>query len=79
VSGAQPAAFSRGGALALVAAGFAVFLALIYLIASGEEFGGGGRNGQAHAAGNGLNGYAGLVRLLGKQGLEVSRSRSPGG
>jgi hypothetical protein len=79
VSGAQPAAFSRGGALALVAAGFAVFLALIYLIASGEEFGGGGRNGQAHAAGNGLNGYAGLVRLLGKQGLGVSRSRSPGG
>lgn len=76
---ASSAAFSRGGALALVAAGFAVFLALIYLIASGEEFGGGGRNGQAHAAGNGLNGYAGLVRLLDKQGLDVSRSRSPAG
>ena len=76
---AASAAFSRGGALALVAAGFAVFLALIYLIASGEEFGGSGRNGQAHAAGNGLNGYAGLVRLVDKQGLDVSRSRSPAG
>lgn len=79
MSGAQPAAFSRGGALALVAVGFAVFLALIYFIASGEEFGGGGRNGQAHAAGSGLNGYAGLVRLLEADGFDVNRSRSPGG
>lgn len=79
MTGAQSASFSRGGALALVAVGFAVFLALIYLIASGEEFGGGGRNGEAHAAGNGLNGYAGLVRLLDKQGFVVNRSRSPAG
>ncbi len=77
MSGAQPAAFSRGGALALVAVGFAVFLALIYFIAAGESFGGGGRNGQAHAAGSGLNGYAGLVRLLEADGYEVNRSRSP--
>ncbi len=79
MSGAQPAAFSRGGALALIAVGFAVFLAMIYLIAAGEEFGGGGRNGQAHAAGTGLNGYAGLVQLIKADGFQVTRSRSPAG
>ena len=36
-----------------------------------------GRNaGQAHAAANGLNGYAGLVRLVEAQGYDVTRSRS---
>jgi len=76
---AGPATFSRGGALALVAGGFAVFLALIYLIAAGEEFGGNRNKGGAHAAANGLNGYAGLVRLLEADGYEVNRSRSPAG
>lgn len=71
------AAFSRGGALALVVVGFAVFLALIALIASGEEFGPRDSNGAAHAASKGLNGYAGLVRLLEAEGYDVSRSRSP--
>ena len=52
----------------LVAAGFALFLALIWLIASGEDFVGGGNNGQAHAASKGLNGYAGLARLLETEG-----------
>jgi len=72
-------AFSRGGALAMVAAGFMLFLALVWLIASGEEFGGGGNNGQAHAAAKGLNGYAGLVRLAEADGYDVRRSRSPAG
>ena len=76
---AQPAAFSRGGALALVVAGFAVFLAMIYLIAAGEEFGGNNRNGQAHAAGTGLNGFAGLVKLVEGDGYDITRSRSPSG
>ncbi|MCR9179155.1 MAG: DUF4350 domain-containing protein [Erythrobacteraceae bacterium] len=71
--------FSRGGALALVAAGFALFLAMVWLIAAGEEFGGDSNNGQAHAAAKGLNGYAGLVRLLETEGFDVSRSRSPAG
>ena len=73
------ASFSRGGALALIAAGFAMFLALIYLLASGAEFGGDSNNGQAHAAGKGLNGYAGLVQLLERQSYTVNRSRSPAG
>ena len=38
--------------------------------------GGNDRNGGAHAAANGLNGYAGIVRLLEAQGHEVGLSRS---
>ena len=71
------AAFSRGGALALVLVGGALFIALIGLIASGEEFGPRDSNGAAHAASNGLNGYTGLVRLLEAEGYDVRRSRSP--
>lgn len=77
MTAARPAAFSRGGALALVAGGFALFLALLWLIGAGEEFGGERGAGQAHAAANGLNGYSGLVRLVEAQGYEVTRSRSP--
>jgi hypothetical protein len=77
MSGAQPVAFSRFGAFALIAVGCAVFVAMIYLIGSGAQFGGGGRDGQAHAAGSGLNGYAGLTRLVEADGYDVTRSRSP--
>jgi hypothetical protein len=73
------AAFSRAGALALVAGGLALFLAVLALIAAGEDFGGDTGNGQAHAASLGLNGYAGLVRLVEAQGYDVERSRSPRG
>jgi len=72
------AAFSRGGAFALIVGGFALFLALIWLIARGEDFGG-GNNGQAHAVAKGLNGYAGLVRLAELAEFDVTRSRSPSG
>jgi hypothetical protein len=71
------AAFSRGGALALVAAGCALFLAMLYLMGAGEDFGGERGQGQAHAASNGLNGYSGLYRLVEAQGYDVERSRSP--
>ncbi|HSJ77568.1 MAG TPA: DUF4350 domain-containing protein [Erythrobacter sp.] len=79
MSNAQPVAFSRFGAFTLIAVGFALFLALIWLIAAGEEFGSRGNNGDAHAAATGLNGYAALVRLLDAEGYDVSRSRSPAG
>lgn len=71
-------AFSRGGALALVLGGFLLFLALVWLIGSGEEFGDGNR-GDDHAASKGLNGFAGLVRLAEANGYDVTRSRSPAG
>jgi hypothetical protein len=73
------ATFSRGGALALVAGGFALFLLLIYLLAAGEGFGGDGNNGDGHAAAKGLNGYAALVRLAEAAEYDVTRSRSPAG
>jgi hypothetical protein len=73
------AAFSRGGVLALVLGGFALFFAALYLIGAGEDFGGTRGQGQAHAASNGLNGYAGLVRLVEAADYEVDRSRSPQG
>lgn len=71
------AAFSRGGALALVAVGCALFIGMLYLIGAGEDFGGERGQGQAHAASNGLNGYSGLYRLVGAQKYGVERSRSP--
>jgi hypothetical protein len=71
------ASFSKGGALALVAGGFALFLALLWLIGAGEGMGGDRGRGQAHAGANGLNGYSGLVRLIEAQGYTVARSRSP--
>jgi hypothetical protein len=70
-------AFSRSGALTLVAVGTLLFAALAYLIGAGESFGGERGQGQAHAASNGLNGYAGLARLTEAQGYDVTRSRSP--
>lgn len=79
MTAARPAAFSRAGALALVAGGFALFLALLWLLGAGEDFGGGRGQGQAHAAAKGLNGYAGLVRLAEQAEFDVTRSRSPTG
>lgn len=73
------APFSRGGALALVGGGFALFLALLWLIGAGSDFGGDRGAGQAHAASNGLNGFAGLVRLVEAEGYDVTRSRSASG
>jgi hypothetical protein len=79
MSAAKPAAFSKGGALALIGVGVALFLGLLYLIGAGEDFGGTRGQGQAHAASNGLNGYSGLVRLVEAQGYSVTRSRSLSG
>ncbi len=78
-SAASPAAFSRGGALALVAGGFVLFLAMLYLIGSGASFGGEQGAGQAHSASNGLNGYSGLVRLVEAEGYSIDRSRNRAG
>lgn len=73
-------AFSKFGVFALVAGGFALFLALLYLLGAGEEIdGNSGGGGQAHAVSKGLNGYAGLVRLVEAQGHDVERSRRRGG
>lgn len=77
---AAPAAFTRGGALALVVGGFALLLAMLYLIGAGAQVASEqGSGGEAHAAAKGLNGYAALVRLTEAQGYRIERSRSPAG
>lgn len=74
-------AFSKFGVFALVAGGFALFLALLYLLGAGENLGSDASTGggQAHAVSKGLNGYAGLVQLIEAQGHDVERSRSRSG
>jgi hypothetical protein len=71
--GASP--FSPRTILAVLAVGAAAFLLLLYAIGAGLDAGN-DRNGGAHAAANGLNGYAGLARLLKAEGHEVALSRS---
>lgn len=73
--GASP--FSKGAALAIVLTGFAAFLAMLYFYAAGDSGNRDARNASAHAASVGVNGYAGLVRLLEAQGRDVRVSRSP--
>lgn len=67
--------FSPRAMLALLVVGGGAFLLLLYAIGAGWDAGN-ERDGGAHAAANGLNGYAGLVRLLETQGHEVALSRS---
>ncbi|MCZ8370218.1 MAG: DUF4350 domain-containing protein [Porphyrobacter sp.] len=69
-------AFSRLGAFLLIAAGSALFLAMIWLIGADADFGGERGRGEAHAASNGINGYSGLVRLVEAEGYSVDKSRS---
>lgn len=69
--------FSSRTVVAVVAVGAAAFLLLLYAIGAGWD-GSRDRNGGAHAAANGLNGFAGLVRLLESRGHEVALSRSEG-
>ena len=67
--------FSPRTLLAVLAVGAGAFLLLLYAIGAGWD-GGRDNNGGAHAAANGLNGFAGLARLLEAQGHEVSLSRN---
>lgn len=71
--------FGRGAVLGILLVGFAAFLAMLWFIGAGDTGGRGENNGAAHAASPGLNGYAGLVRLLRGAGHEVTLSRSPTG
>lgn len=73
------APFSRGAIIALVVGGFALFLALLVLMGRGESQLADTQDGGAHAAANGLNGYAGLTRLLAAEGYRITRARSPKG
>ncbi len=77
-SGRSSSPFGKATLLFVVLVGFATFLALLYFLSGGDD-GERDNNGAAHAASTGLNGYAGLVRLLDKEGYDVTNSRSPSG
>ncbi|MEL7198328.1 MAG: DUF4350 domain-containing protein [Pseudomonadota bacterium] len=77
-SGRGKSPFSKATLLFVILVGFAAFLALLYFLSGGDD-GQRDNNGAAHAASTGLNGYAGLVRLLDSEGYDVSTSRSPSG
>lgn len=71
--GASP--FAPRTILVVLTLGAGSFLLFLYAVGAGWD-GRGDRDGGAHAAANGLNGFAGLVRLLEARGHEVSLSRS---
>ncbi|KWV91847.1 DUF4350 domain-containing protein [Erythrobacter sp. YT30] len=77
-SGRAASPFGKATLLFVIVIGFAAFLALLYFLSGGDD-GQSDNNGAAHAAATGLNGYAGLVRLLESEGYDVETSRSPSG
>ncbi|KPP89454.1 DUF4350 domain-containing protein [Erythrobacter sp. HL-111] len=76
-TGRNAAPFGKGTVFAVLVAGFLAFLALLWFLSAGDT-GERESDGAAHAVSVGLNGYAGLVRLLEAEGHEVEVSRSPG-
>ncbi|MFM5930911.1 MAG: DUF4350 domain-containing protein [Novosphingobium sp.] len=74
--GASP--FNPRVVLGMVLFGALIFLALLWMIGAGWTQRP-ANNGEAHASGKGLTGYAGLVRLLEKQGYPVSTVRNQNG
>ncbi len=75
MNGAAP--FAPRTVLLLVLGGFALFIALLWMIGTGNGGGNGDANdGGDHAAGRGLNGYAALASLLDKRGYTVVRTRT---
>lgn len=73
--GANP--FSRWAVLAIVLLGSALFVALLWMIATGNGMSS-TNDGQAHAEGKGLNGFAALATYLERRGYEVGRVRNEG-
>lgn len=66
--------FSRGTVIGLLLTGALAFVALLWFL--GNSTGGSGNNGGAHVGGHGLNGYAGLAKMLENQGFDVARQRN---
>lgn len=71
--GASP--FSRGAVLAILLLGATLFIALLWMVATGSGMGS-ANDGKAHAEGRGLNGYSALAEYLSGRGYRVSRLRS---
>ena len=63
--------------LAIVLLGAALFMALLWMIGTGTGFSE-TNDGQAHAEGRGLNGYAAMAQYLEKRGHPVHKTRNVG-
>jgi hypothetical protein len=73
----NPPAFSPRAAALIVLAGVALFAALLWQVGGGlasSQV----NNGEGHAGGKGLNGFAGVARLLGAAGYDVALGRDQG-
>lgn len=70
-------AFNPRTVLGILVFGAIAFFAMLWFIGQGDT-GRGPDNGEAHAAGHGLAGYAALADLLEAQGYDVSLSRNRG-
>ncbi|MEL7690522.1 DUF4350 domain-containing protein [Citromicrobium bathyomarinum] len=71
---ANSGAFSKRGTFVLVLFAILAFVTFLYLVGQGG-LAGNTNDGRAHAASTGLNGFAGLTRLLEADGYPVIRSR----
>ncbi|WP_298170821.1 DUF4350 domain-containing protein [Novosphingobium sp.] len=69
----KDATFGRGTTLGVVLIGALAFVTVLYWLGTG---GGATNNGGGHAAGRGLNGYAGLAAMLEADDITVHRARS---
>lgn len=79
-SGAMPVGanpFSRWSVLGIVLFSCALFIALLWMIGTGTGFSE-TNDGQAHAEGRGLNGYAAMADYLERRGYAVRKSRNEG-
>lgn len=65
--------FNRGTTLGIVLIGALAFITVLYWLGTG---GGATNNGGGHAAGRGLNGFAGLAAMLEADHVTVHRARS---
>ncbi|HKT85288.1 MAG TPA: DUF4350 domain-containing protein [Novosphingobium sp.] len=73
--GANP--FSRRAVIAIVLIGAALFVALLWMIGTGTGTGS-ANDGQAHAGGKGLNGFAAMADYLERRGFPVRKAKNEG-
>lgn len=77
-TGRRASPFNRAAVLGMVVIGFVAFIAMLYFLSAGDT-GGDDNDGGGHAYATGLNGYAGITRLLEAEGYDVDISREESG
>ncbi len=77
-TGRRASPFNRAAVIGMVVIGFVAFIAMLYFLSAGDT-GGDDNDGGGHAYAKGLNGYAGITRLLESEDFEVDISREESG